>query len=127
MFLQMAEFHAFLCLSNIPLYHSHTHTHTHTHTHVLSIRQPYLSSRIFILYLFGYYFSPLLLFFSFNTHLKGILEVLIIVSMLIKFHSSFILLLLCVMCWVNSSDLPFKSLILSLIISSLELMPSIML
>ena len=105
----------------------HYITHTHTHTHTLSIRQLYLSSRIFILYLFEYYFSPLLLFFPFSTHLKGILEMLILVSTHIKLHSIFALLSLCVMCWVNSSDLAFKSLILSLITSSLEFMPSIML
>ena len=64
----------------------HYVTHTHTHTHVFSIRQPYLSSRIFILYLFECYFSPLLLFFPFDTHLTGILETLILVSILIKFH-----------------------------------------
>ena len=32
MLLQMARFHSFLWLSNIPL-HTHTHTHTHTHAH----------------------------------------------------------------------------------------------
>ena len=36
MFLQMARFHSFEWLSNIPLCvytHTHTHAHTHTHTH----------------------------------------------------------------------------------------------
>lgn len=54
---------------------------------ILSLRQLHLFSKILSLCLFEYCFSPFLLFFPSDTPIKHFLETLILVPMLMEFHS----------------------------------------